>query len=91
MRYTVYILHSEKSGVFYKGYTSNLEKRLWQHNNGLGRFTKDKGPWELVFSKEFEFKKEALIFERKIKRLGSEALERLILNQEDKANPGSDG
>ncbi len=61
MVHTVYILQSETLGVYYKGYTQNLEKRLWEHNNGLSRFTKGKGPWKLVFSKAFDKKREALI------------------------------
>ena len=87
MGYTVYILQSEISGVFYKGYTSNLESRLWEHNNGLSRYTKDKGPWKLVYTKSFDNKKDALIFERKIKRFNVQSLKNLIKNY----SSGEDG
>jgi len=34
MDYFVYIIQSEKSGEFYKGYTSYPVLRLEEHNNG---------------------------------------------------------
>jgi putative endonuclease len=78
MKWFVYIIQSQTKGIFYKGCTSCIEKRLFEHNNELGRFTKGKGPWLLVFLKEFEAKKEALIFERKIKKANSEYLKKII-------------
>jgi len=78
MRWFVYIIQSQTKGILYKGCTSSIEKRLFEHNNNLGRFTKGKGPWKLVFLKEFETKKEALIYERKIKKANSEYLKSLI-------------
>ena len=36
----VYILQSEKDGGFYIGYTSDLDKRLQQHNAGKTRLLK---------------------------------------------------
>ncbi|HDP69106.1 MAG TPA: hypothetical protein ENN20_11515 [Candidatus Marinimicrobia bacterium] len=33
----VYILHSEKDGGFYIGYTANLSRRVQQHNAGKTR------------------------------------------------------
>ncbi|MBW6498964.1 MAG: GIY-YIG nuclease family protein [Bacteroidales bacterium] len=78
MNYTVYILESVQSGHFYKGYTSDIEKRLWEHNNGLSRYTRNKGPWKLVFEKKFENKSEALLFEKRIKRFNSNSLQNLI-------------
>jgi len=80
MIYTVYILQSQATGVYYKGYTSNLEKRLWEHNNGLSRYTRGKGPWKLVFTQSFDKKKDALIFEKRIKKFNSQVLENLIQN-----------
>ncbi|MBK6641642.1 MAG: GIY-YIG nuclease family protein [Bacteroidetes bacterium] len=40
----VYIIYSSSYDVFYKGFTDNPEKRLWEHNNDLSRYTKGKGP-----------------------------------------------
>ena len=38
--YYVYFLRSLSSDYRYVGYTSNLEKRLQQHDDGLNRSTK---------------------------------------------------
>ncbi|MBK8875010.1 MAG: GIY-YIG nuclease family protein [Bacteroidetes bacterium] len=45
----VYIIYSSSYDVFYKGFTDNPEKRLWEHNNDLSRYTKGKGPWVSTF------------------------------------------
>jgi putative endonuclease len=47
--YYVYVLQSEKDGRFYTGYTSNLENRLQQHNEGLVQSTKHRRPFRLVY------------------------------------------
>lgn len=38
-----------KSKGMYTGYTSDLRKRLKQHNDGDSNYTKGRGPWELVY------------------------------------------
>ena len=48
MFYT-YVLKSEKSGRFYTGFTSNLRKRLKQHNNGESYYTNREKPYLLVY------------------------------------------
>ncbi len=83
MKYTVYIIENQNNSLYYKGYTSNLEKRLWEHNNGLSRYTRNKGPWRLVFERNFDSKSEALQFEKRIKRFNSVSLRNLI----DSYNP----
>jgi len=49
-----YILEcSDKS--FYTGSTNDLEKRLWEHNNGLGaNYTKRRLPVKLVYYEEYK-------------------------------------
>lgn len=55
-----YVLENPR-GVFYKGSTDNLSKRLQQHNsnNGFSSFTGRRGPWMLVYSEKFGSRKEA--------------------------------
>jgi len=66
--FTVYIIYSDSHSVKYTGYTSDLERRLKEHNNGsLGKFTKNKGPWRLIFSEEFESISEARKREKYLK------------------------
>ena len=47
--YYVYILQSEKSRQWYTGTTSNLRKRLSQHNLGQSTWTKKGVPWKLIY------------------------------------------
>lgn len=44
----VYVLQNN-SGQFYTGCTSDLKKRLEQHNTGKSEFTKYRGPYELIY------------------------------------------
>ena len=78
MPYFVYIIQSDKDKTFYKGFTEDIEKRLTQHNNGESRYISRKTPWKLVYLKEFNTKKEALIFEKKIKRYNAIFLQKII-------------
>lgn len=48
--YIVYILRSEKDGGYYTGYTSNIVKRLQQHNNGIVKATKYRRPYKVVYT-----------------------------------------
>ena len=67
MKYYTYILESVSSGMLYIGQTSNVEKRLHRHNKGGSRFTKDKGPWEILYSVSFDTRSEAILLEKKLK------------------------
>ncbi len=75
--YWVYILKNQ-DGIYYKGYTADIEKRLEEHNAGLSRYTSNKGPWTIVYFKNFEEKKAALVEEKRIKRLNVKSIENLI-------------
>ena len=75
--YFVYILKNHQ-GLFYKGFTQNLDKRLLEHNTNLSRYTSGKSPWVLVYFKEFETKTEALKEELRLKKLNTASIERLI-------------
>ncbi len=48
MFYT-YILYSLKDNKLYKGYTSDLRKRVAEHNNGCISSTKYRRPLELIY------------------------------------------
>lgn len=47
--YYVYILESQKDKCWYTGYTSDLRKRLLEHQKGYTNSTKWRRPWELVY------------------------------------------
>lgn len=68
MHYT-YMLRC-KDNTYYTGYTNNLEKRVKAHNDGKGaKYTKGRGPVELIYYEEFEDKASAMCREYEIKQL----------------------
>ena len=46
--YYTYLLKN-KQGKWYTGSTGDLRKRLREHNQGKSTWTKDKGPWEIIY------------------------------------------
>ncbi len=48
----VYILQNTE-GKLYKGYTSDLKKRIKEHNSGKIRSTKKQLPWKLIYYEAF--------------------------------------
>ncbi|MBL8098099.1 MAG: GIY-YIG nuclease family protein [Anaerolineales bacterium] len=57
-------------GTLYTGWTVNVEKRVAQHNKGLGaRYTRMRLPVKLVYVEEQPDKKTAMKRERAIKAL----------------------
>jgi len=50
----MYILECSDAS-FYTGSTKDLEKRLWEHKNGVGvNYTKSRLPVELMYFEEYE-------------------------------------
>jgi len=49
MNYYVYILLTEKNWLLYKGYFSNLEKWVHDHNAGLVHLTKLRRPLKQIY------------------------------------------
>lgn len=45
----IYVLKSLKDGMFYTGYTNNINRRLAEHNKGNVTSTKNRLPFELVY------------------------------------------
>lgn len=68
----VYMLRC-KEGSLYTGWTNDLEHRLAMHNSGRGaKYTRGRGPLELVYSEELPDKESALRRECAIKKLRRE-------------------
>ncbi|MBP7076436.1 MAG: GIY-YIG nuclease family protein, partial [Bacteroidales bacterium] len=53
------------------GQTANPTSRLREHNSGRSKYTRNKGPWEMIFLKDFPSRIEAVNFEKKLKALKS--------------------
>lgn len=65
----VYMLRC-KDGSLYTGWTDNLEHRLTMHMQGKGaKYTRGRGPLELVYSEVLPDKSSALKREHAIKKL----------------------
>ena len=76
----VYALYSVKYDKIYIGFTSNLEQRLIAHNDPdnkgyTGRFM----PWEIVYTEQFENKKEAMLREKQLKSFRGRAFIRSLI------------
>jgi putative endonuclease len=72
--YYAYIIQSLRFDIFYKGSTSDYKRRLVEHNGDKNEYTRGKGPWVLIFVREFETKRQALIQEKKLKRCNKDYL-----------------
>jgi len=66
-----YILFSHPRNKFYIGSTNDIQRRLNEHNSRQNLSTKFGIPWDLVYSKEFNSKSEAIRLEIKIKKRGA--------------------
>jgi len=62
--YLVYILKSLKDHKRYIGFTSDLERRILEHNSGLVKSTRNRKPFELIYTEEFEIKEQAMAREK---------------------------
>ena len=66
--YYTYVLESlRRPGTRYIGGTSNLQRRLEQHNAGKNRSTSKHRPWKFVLFVAFETRLQACRFERYLK------------------------
>lgn len=69
MKNVTYILKCSDNSL-YTGWTNDITHRLKMHNEGKGaKYTRGRGPVELVYLEEFDTKQEAMSKEAKIKRL----------------------
>lgn len=83
MAWHVYIVECA-DGTFYTGITTDLERRVLEHNSGKGaRYTSGRGPVRLVYSQRAENRSEAGIQETRIKKLKQEDKIRLIAGMID--------
>ena len=70
MYFFVYIIRTKFSKInkTYVGYTNNLKKRLYNHNNNKGAKSTKGHKWELIYKKRFISKSKAMSYEYKIKK-----------------------
>ncbi len=84
MKGYTYILKCS-DGSYYTGSTKDLERRLIEHQEGLGaNYTKKRLPVELVFFEEYSRIDEAFYREKQIQGWSRAKKKALIANQLDK-------
>lgn len=69
-KFFVYILKCQ-NGAYYTGYTSDLEKRIKEHNNSKrgAKSLRGKGPVKAVWVKKYKYLHYAMSAEYRIKQL----------------------
>ena len=76
MTYYVYLLQSEKNGSLYVGCTSDLKRRIAEHNNGESSYTKKYLPWKIMYFEGYCSKIDAYHREKSLK-LHAQGLRRI--------------
>ena len=80
MNWHVYIVECS-DGTFYTGISNNVDKRIREHNLGIGsKYTRGRRPVKLLARWNCADKSQASKMEYKIKRLTREAKLRSIIN-----------
>ena len=69
----VYILRSQTSEKYYIGCSQAPERRLAEHNSGENFSTRGRGPWQLIYRKQFGTLSEARQYETELKMKKSSA------------------
>jgi|BioPla2DNA2_1021312.scaffolds.fasta_scaffold21706_1 putative endonuclease len=64
--YYVYIIQNEQKQL-YTGYTSDLRRRIKEHNRGISKSTRN-SKWELIYYEAYKSEKDARLREKQLKR-----------------------
>ena len=89
MTFWTYLLHCADR-TYYTGHTDDLEKRLYQHQEGLlGGYTATRRPVELVWTEAFATREEAKAAELKVKNWSRAKKEALIAGDWDRLKRAS--
>lgn len=82
-KHYVYMLRC-KDDSLYTGYTTDVEKRIKLHESGKGaKYTRGRGPFQLVYKEELTTKSAALQREHAIKKLQRKDKVELINGKKD--------
>jgi putative endonuclease len=74
----VYVLECA-DGTYYTGYTTDVERRVAEHDAGEGaKYTRGRTPVELVHVEEYDTRSAAMSREHAIKSLARRQKERLV-------------
>ena len=77
--FAVYVLVSKSTGKLYIGQSADLERRLLEHEVGLARYTRGRGPWQVVLLERHQTRSAAMQREHFLKSgQGRELLKQII-------------
>ena len=87
--YQVYVLQNPK-GRHYIGLSEDVQIRLLQHNQGISKWTRGRGPWELIWTSAPISLSEASHLEKLLKRQkGGDGFYRLTGLTDTRSSSGS--
>ncbi len=69
----VYVLKSARDNLLYIGYTSDLKRRLAEHNERQSKSTRTRTPFLLVYYEAYASSSDAKYRERQLKRFSGAA------------------
>ena len=81
MPHIVYILRSLRQKKLYIGYTTNLERRIEEHNTGKSAATKPYAPWEMIFYETYNNSVDAKRREQYFKTSKGKSTLRMMLTE----------
>ncbi len=81
LTHCVYVLYSLKDGQFYIGFTSNLGRRLTEHEEGRSAATAPRRPFRLLLCEYYFSKADALRREGYFKTSAGKRVLRLMLTR----------
>jgi len=64
----VYVIKSRINGSLYVGYSTDLKRRLDEHNKGEGVSTRSRAPFDLVYYEAYRSAADAKFREHNLKR-----------------------
>ncbi len=65
--YYAYILKSLKNNKYYIGYSSDVNRRLAEHNKGKSKYSSRYKPWAIYYFERFKREEDAMKREKQIK------------------------
>lgn len=91
MAHFVYVVECA-DGSLYTGYTTDVDRRLEEHNRGEGaKYTRGRGPVDLVHVERFSEKSAAMQREYEVKQLPTWRKRRLVNGRSDERTERGDG
>lgn len=66
----VYLLKSRRDSKLYIGYTSDLRRRIREHNEGLNKSTRTRRPIDLIYYEAYKSQDDAVHREEMLKLFG---------------------